>query len=295
MTEEDYGALWEKADAAFTGWGVRAPTHAILDRAANLRIISHSAGSVRMFPRYALEKGVIITNAQRAIARSVAEFCLMNALILLRRSLYFSDTNSSRKHYYAPDGAAPASETLFGKTVGLVGFGYVGRHFRRLLIPFGCRVLVHDPYLSEEDARQEEVERTDLATLLQASKVISLHAPDIPSTRGMMGGGELALLQNGAILLNSARGRLIDTEALTVALQTGRFFAAIDVTEPEPLPSDHPLRTLPNVLFTPHIAGPTQDELPELTRMALTDLRCVLDGESPLHPVSLESYDSMSF
>jgi phosphoglycerate dehydrogenase-like enzyme len=111
----------------------------------------------------------------------------------------------------------------------------------------------------------------------------------------MIGEKELALLTDGAIFLNSARGRLVDTAALTAALQTGRFCAAIDVTDPEPLPPDHPLRSLPNVLFTPHIAGPTEDDVPELTRMALTDLARFLRGEPPLYPISLEAYDRMSF
>lgn len=296
LSEDEYGGFWEKADAALTGWGVRAPTPALLDRAANLRIISHTAGSVRALPRYALEKGIVITSARAAIARTVAEFCLMNTLILLRRSLYFLDSDPARKGFYARDGAAPPSETLYGKTVGLIGFGHIGRLFRRHLEPFGCRVLVHDPYLSPEDAAREDVELVEeLPPLLQSCKVVSLHAPDIPATRSLIGARELALLQNGAIFLNSARGRLVDTDALTRALQAGRFFAALDVTEPEPLPPDHPLRGLPNVLFTPHIAGPTDDDLPELTRMALTDLRRFLNGEPPLHPISLAAYDIMSF
>jgi phosphoglycerate dehydrogenase-like enzyme len=103
------------------------------------------------------------------------------------------------------------------------------------------------------------------------------------------------MLRDGAIFLNSARGRLVDTVALTAALQSGRIFAAIDVTEPEPLPADHPLRALPSVLFTPHIAGPADDELPVLTRTALTDLAHVLRGEQPRCAISLAAYDIMSF
>jgi phosphoglycerate dehydrogenase-like enzyme len=295
LSEAEYGALWERADAVLTGWGVRPPTPEILDRASRLRIISHTAGSVRMFPRYALEKGIVITTARAAIARTVAEFCLMNALILLRRYIYFLDSDPKRKEALAPEGSRPYTYSLHGKTVGLVGFGCIGRFLRRMLAPFGCTVLVYDPYVTPEEAGHYQVTLTDLPTLLQTSQIVSLHAPDIPQTRGMIGANELALLQDGAVFLNSARGRLVDTEALTAALSTGRFFAAIDVTDPEPLPSDHPLRTLPNVLFTPHVAGPTEDELPELARMALTDLKRFLHGEPPLYPMSLETYDLMSF
>lgn len=295
LSEHEYGGLWERAEAVVTGWGVRPPTAAMLDRARDLRIICHTAGSVRMLPRYALERGIVVTSARAGIARTVAEFCLLNAILLLRRYAAFVDTDPARRAALAPEGGKPANETLFGKTVGLVGFGEVGRRFRELLRPFGCPVVVADPYLSAADARTHDVERAPLDDLLRRCRVVSLHAPDVPETRGMIGARELALLPDGAVFLNSARGRLVDTEALTAALQTGRLLAAIDVTDPEPLPADHPLRFLPNVIFTPHVAGPTDDDLPAMTRMALTDLRRFLQGEPPLYPISLEAYDRMSF
>ena len=275
LSEAEYGALWRDADAALTGWGTRPPTPALLDQAPRLRVISHTAGSVRWLPRCAFEKGLIVTTAQPAIARTVAEYCLLSALTLLRRR--------------------SPSETLCGKTVGLVGFGHIGRLFREMLRPFGGRVFVCDPSLSAQDAAHFKVEPGDLPTVLASSKVVSLHAPDIPATRGMIGARELALIPEGAVFLNSARGRLVDTGALTGALKTGRFDAALDVTAPEPLPPDHPLRGLSNVLLTPHTAGPTDDDLPEMTRLALADLARVLSGSPPLYPVSLETYDRMSF
>lgn len=283
LTEAEYDALWESADAALTGWGTRPPPTAALEHAKNLRVISHTAGSMRWLPRRALECGIVVTSAQAGIARTVAEYCLLSAILLLRR------------HSDLLAGGRPPTETLYGKTVGLVGFGHVARLFRQLLAPFGCRILVSDPALSDEDVTCFGVERADLPTLLAHSKVISLHAPDIPSTRGLIGARELALIPDGAVFLNSARGRLVDTEALTQALKSGRFSAALDVTEPEPLPADHPLRGLPNVVLTPHIAGPTDDDLPEMTRMALDDLARVLGGVPPRHPISLETYDGMSF
>jgi phosphoglycerate dehydrogenase-like enzyme len=295
LTEEAYGDLWERADAVLSGWGVRPPTEAILERAVRLKVISHTAGSVRMFPRFALEKGVIITSARAAIARSVAEFCLMNTLTLLRCQLYYIDVDPVRKASLSLDGARPFSRTLFGKTVGLIGYGHIARHFRAMLAPFECPVLVFDPFLTPAEAARHHIEPVDLPTLLQTSHVVSLHAPELPSTVGMIGTAELALLQDNAVFINAARGRLVDTAALTEALRTCRFLAAIDTTDPEPLPPDHPLRSLPNVLFTPHIAGPAEDDLPFLTQMAVTDLAHVLRGESPLYPITPEAYDIMSF
>ncbi len=295
LTEDAYSALWEQTDAVLTGWGVRPPTVETLERARDLKIICHTAGSVRMIPRRALELGIIVTTARPAIARTVAEFCLLNAMFLLRRYRYYTSSDGSVQSFYSPKGAAPASETLYGQTVGLVGYGTIARIFRRLLAPFGCRVLIYDPHLTVDSVVGEDVEHVDLHRLLNESRIVSLHAPDIPETRGMIGARELSLLQEGAVFLNSARGRLVDTDALTEALRTGRFYAAIDVTEPEPLPEDHPLRSMPNVLFTPHIAGPTSDELPELPRTALADLERVLNGQPPLYAMTIESYDLMSY
>ncbi len=295
LTEEEYAHLWEQADAVLSGWGVRPPTAAILDRAVKLKVICHTAGSVRMFPRYALEKGVVITSARAAIARTVAEFCLMNTIMLLRRQLYYVDADPARRAFLSPDGTKPFSQTLIHKTVGLIGYGHIARHFREMLTPFRCRVLVTDPFLTQAEAERHGIELVALSTLLHEADVVSLHAPELPTNVRMIGAPEFALLKAGAVFINAARGRLVDTEALTAALQSGRFFAAIDVTDPEPLPLDHLLRSLPNVLFTPHIAGPAEDDLPHLTRTALTDLAHVLRGEPPVYPITLEAYDIMSF
>lgn len=295
LPETEYAALWARADFALTGWGVRAPTADMLTAAARLRAICHGAGSVRMIPRAAMERGIVVTSARAAIARTVAEYSLMGALVMLRRLLCFASGDERVRTAYAPEGGRPANATLFGKTVGLVGYGCVGRHMRALLHPFGGRVLAHDPFLSAEEAEREEVETRSLDELLAAADVVSLHAPDVPETRGMIGARELGLLRGGAVLVNSARGRLIDTQALTQALDGGRFYAVLDVTDPEPLPPDHPLRSMPNVLLTPHTAGPTTDDLPELMRSAIGELERLARGEPPRYPIDLPAYDRMSF
>ncbi|MBM3496170.1 MAG: hydroxyacid dehydrogenase, partial [Armatimonadetes bacterium] len=182
-----------------------------------------------------------------------------------------------------------------GKTVSLIGCGYVGRCFRELLRPFDCPVLVADPFMSDAQAEELGVARAPLAEALLRADVVSLHAPDVPETRGMIGPRELAMLRDGCVLLNTARGRIIDTDALTAEAGTGRILAALDVTDPEPLPEDHPLRRMANVLLTPHVAGPTTDDLPRLGEMAVADLGLILRGERPRYPISLDDYDRMSF
>ncbi|HSV74442.1 MAG TPA: hydroxyacid dehydrogenase [Chthonomonadales bacterium] len=294
LSDTEYGSLWAQADAVLTGWGVRPPTEAQAAAATRLKVVAHSAGTVRMLPRSLIERGVVVTSARAAIARTVAEHALMSTLALLRRMPAFVGDERCRA-YYLRGADRPESETLYGKTIGIVGLGCVGRLFLNLIAPFACRVLVFDPALPEEAVRAGGGEPVGLERLLRESKVVSLHAPDIPATRGLIGARELAWMPDGAVLVNTARGRLVDTEALTAEAATGRLLIAIDVTEPEPLPAEHPLRSMPNVLWTPHIAGPTTDDLPHLARTAIDDLERCLRGEPPLYPIGLREYDLMSF
>jgi phosphoglycerate dehydrogenase-like enzyme len=238
-----------------------------------------------MFPRELIERGVIVTSARGAIARTVAEFALASMLTLLRRMVELT----------RPGGPRPVSETLFDKTVALVGLGCVGRSLLDLLRPFGCKVLVVDPFLAEPEAERLDVEQVSLPEALGRATVVSLHAPDVPETRGMIGAAELAAMPDGAVLVNTARGRLIDTRALTACASTGRLRVALDVTDPEPLPLDHPLRLMANVIVTPHVAGPTTDDLPRLGEAAVAEVGRVLRGEPPMHAITATDYDRMSF
>ena len=144
---------------------------------------------------------------------------------------------------------------LFGATVGIVGASDVGRVVLRLLRPFDAKVLLYDPYLSAEEARALAVEQVSLDDLFARADIVSLHAPSIPETRHMVGAAQLRRMRDGALLVNTARGSLIDQEALVHEAGSGRIRVALDVTTPEPLPGDSPLRAMPNVIITPHLAG----------------------------------------
>jgi len=294
LTEAQYASLWKGADYVLTGWGVRPPKAEWFENPIRVRAVCHAAGSVRMIPREVIERGVIVTSARAAIARTVAEFSLTCVLSLLRHLPVYDAKTADAMLGLGCD-RRPRTRTLFGKTVALIGLGHVGRQFREMLRPFGARVLAVDPALQDEAAKQLEVEKVTLQEALAQADVVSLHAPDIPATRGMIGPGELSLLRDGAVLVNTARGRLIETDALTECCASGRIYAALDVTDPEPLPTNHPLRGMPNVLVTPHVAGPTTDELPRLGDMAVTDLERVVSGWCPLYPIDLAGYDAMSF
>jgi phosphoglycerate dehydrogenase-like enzyme len=176
----------------------------------------------------------------------------------------------------------------WGKRIGLVGASHVGRAVVSLLRPYQCDVVVADPYLDDAEAERLGVRGVDLDTLLATSDVVSLHAPALPSTEGMVGAAELARMMNGATLINTARGVLVDHDALTAELSTGRISAVLDVTDPEPLPGGHPLLALPNCIVTPHLAGSQGTELCRLADLVIEEIRRFADGQPPLHPLGAD-------
>ena len=151
-------------------------------------------------------------------------------------------------------------------------------------------MLVYDPYLTEDLGAQPR----ELDALLAESDVVSLHAPALPSTRHMLDARRLALLRDGAVVINTARGALIDHEALIAELRGGRLSAILDVTEPEPLPPDSPLYELPNVILTPHIAGALGTEVVRLGDAAIDELARYAAGEPFLHPLTAADLDRVA-
>jgi phosphoglycerate dehydrogenase-like enzyme len=292
LGEAEYAGLFNGMDAVVTGWGVRGFPDDLLERAPELRIIAHAAGSVRFIPRNLLEHGIVVTTAKGAIAPTVGEMCLLLAIAGLRRLRMYERDRDGRPAWQHP-GRPQAS--LFDKRVGLVGFGDTAREFRALLEPFRCPVSACDPYVEPEQAAECRVELRDLESLLRESDVVSLHVPGLPETRHMIGKDQLRLIRDGAVLINTARGAVIDTDALTAEAASGRFQVGLDVSEPEPLPEGHPLWSLPNVTVHPHIAGPTRDHLPNLLATALRNLKAFFEGQTPPNPVSIETYDRISF
>ncbi len=279
------GASLERVEVILSGWGCPRIDESVLDRAPHLRAIVHAAGSIKGHVDAACwERGIRVSSAAAANAEPVAEYTLARILLANKAADRMGRAYRERRgpldlHHEFPDVGN------FGKTVGIVGASRIGRRVIELLQPFALRVLVSDPYLDDS---------VELDDLLRASDVVSLHAPSLPSTRHLLDARRLALLRDGATLINTARGALVDQDALTAELVSGRIDAVIDVTEPEVLPPDSPLYALPNVVLTPHIAGALGVELQRLGDAAVAEIVRYAAGRPFAHPVTAADLDRVA-
>jgi phosphoglycerate dehydrogenase-like enzyme len=181
-----------------------------------------------------------------------------------------------------------------GRRIGLVGASTIGRLVIERLRSLDVEVVVADPYLTTTEATELGVALVDLDELLATSDVVSLHAPLLASTRHMIGADQLAAMRDGAWLLNTARGGLVDTDAITAELVSGRLNAFVDTPHPEPLPSGSPLYDLPNVVLTPHIAGAMGSEVSRMGDLAVTEVERFVAGLPPLHPITRDAMDRIA-
>lgn len=241
------------ADAAIVGSDVINKD--VLDACNSLKLISkHGVGLDNVDLEYAEEKGVGVRIAINSNSESVADFAVMLMLSTLREL----------NRYMMRDGDIRWSEKglaldLFSKTVGIIGYGKIGRAVARRLTGFRCRVLVYDPMIDKNEAAKTGAEAVSMEELLKKSDVVSLHAPLTESTRNLIGKKELDLMKESAVLINTSRGPLVDEVALYAALTGGKLHGfGTDVFGKEP-PIGNPLVDLPNVLATPHVATHTME------------------------------------
>jgi phosphoglycerate dehydrogenase-like enzyme len=270
------------AEVLVTGWGCPRIDAGVLDAAPRLRTVLHAAGSVRgILSDGFWERGLVVSSAARANALPVAEYTL--AAILFAGKDAFRLRERSRGESLPPAPASGLAVGNLGRRVGVIGASHVGRRVLELLRPFDLSAGLYDPYVDEAGAAALGAAPLALEDLLRTSDIVSVHAPDTPETYRMLSRERLALIPDGATLVNTSRGALIDPEALTEELVGGRLNAVLDVTEPEPLPLDSPLRRLPNVFLTPHIAGSLGNELARLGGTVVSELERLAAGLAPEH------------
>lgn len=276
-------------DILITGWGAPCIDGAALDAMRRLRAIIHAGGTVKehVAPD-AWQRGILVTTAADVNAYPVAEYTLA-AILQAGKDV------PGLAAAYADDPAFSASGRTdignYQRTVGIIGASRTGRRVIQLLGQFDFRVLLHDPYLSGQVGQSRQV---SLDELFRLSSIVSVHAPLLPGTIGLVGRDQLALMSPGSVLINTARGALVDHDALADAVRIGGLRAVLDVTEPEPLPAGHPLRHLPGVILTPHVAGSLGNELRRLGEAATREVELLASGQPPRFPVAREPLDVMA-
>jgi len=267
-----------------TGWGCPQIDEAVLDAAPRLRAILHAAGSVKGLTSPAVwERGITVSSAAGANALPVAEYTL--AMILLAGKDLFAQRDRLRAQRAFPYGEIMPGIGNFGRRVGVVGASRIGRRLIELLRPFDLRVTLADPYVDATEAAALGVPLLPLDDLLATSDIVTVHAPQTPETHHLIGRRELALMPTGSVLVNTARGALLDHEALIEELRANRLSAILDVTEPEPLPADSPLFDLPNAFITPHLAGSQGNEVARLGLAVTEEAERLLSGRELAHAI----------
>ncbi len=257
-------------------------TAARMDRAPRLKVISRiGVGYDNIDVRAATERGIMVCYTPHGPTLSTAEHAV--ALIFAAaKTVAFADRDMRAGRWHSQFITLKGME-LRDRVLGLVGFGRIGGHVAQIMQAVGMHVAAYDPMLTPERASQMGIRRMDsLEDLLAESDVVSLHAPSTPETRHLMNAARLQVMKQGSILINTARGALVDERALADALRSGHLAAAgLDVFEQEPIETDNPLLKLENVVLTDHIGSHTWTGHHRLYEMAVHHLLQALRGERP--------------
>ena len=264
----------------------------VLDREPQLKVISNFAvGYDNVDVPAATERGVAVCNTPGVLTETTADFAWALLMAAARRVVEGADyVRAGKWKTWGP--TLLLGRDLTGATLGIVGFGRIGREVAKRARGFDMRVLAYDAHQDEAAARELGAAYVPLDDLLRESDFVTLHVALTPETSKMIGARELGLMKPEAILVNAARGPVVDTDALVAALRDGTIGgAALDVTDPEPLPADHPLIALPNALVVPHMASATVATRDRMAELAAHNLLAVLRGEHPpgiVNPEALE-------
>ena len=264
---------------------------AVLDRHPNLKVVSNFAvGYDNIDANAATERGVLVCNTPDVLTAATADHTwalLMSAARRIPESIEY--VRDGKWKTWGP--LLLLGQDISGATLGIVGLGRIGKEVARRASGFGMRVIAHDEYQDAGFAAKNNVEYTDLDTVLREADFLTLHVALTPETRHLIGHDAFAKMKPTAILINASRGPVVDTDALVAALESGEILAAaLDVTDPEPLPANHPLVSIANCIVVPHTASATVQTRDAMATLAARNLIAGLRGEKP--PASV-NYDTV--
>ncbi|ACE89077.1 D-2-hydroxyacid dehydrogenase protein [Rhizobium phaseoli] len=287
--------LLSEAEILITGWGAAYVGPEIAAVAPRLRLIVHAAGTVKgIIDEAIFDAGITVSHSAEANAVPVAEFTLAAILFAGKRAFRFRDlyvADRNRDRTYPMQREAIGN---YGRTLGIIGASRIGRRVIELLKPFEYRLLLFDPMVDAAEAAGLGAEKVELDELMRRADIVSLHAPSLPSTQHMIDASRLSLLKDGATLINTARGILIDEAALLSELKTGRIDAVIDVTDPEIPEAGSLFYDLPNVFLTPHIAGAIGLERARLGAMAADEVERFTTGRPLLYQIRRQDLENIA-
>ena len=266
------------ADIIVTSWGNEHIDEGYLKLCPNLKLLIHAAGSVKPVVSDALwKKGVRVSSCAGVLSMGVSETALG---FTIAASKNFFALNENIHNGGWAEGKENIRE-LYDLTVGVVSGGWAGRHYIELMRAFDVDILLYDPFISEDNAAAMGARKVSFEELLKNSDIVSIHAPQIPETYHMFNEETLKLMKKDAVLINTARGTIIDEKALYEHMKAGNLkYACLDVTDPEPPTTDNPLRTLKNCIMTPHLAGLANNGLKKIGQHVCEEIESYLASDA---------------
>ncbi len=279
------------SDLIITAWGAPKIDNEILSLCPNLRAIIHAGGAIKaLLDSDFFTRNIPISTSNGELAKGVAESTL--AIMIAACKGMFTLPNELRNGLWSEN--RPKVKDFYHIDIGIISAGAIGRHVIKLLHNFEVNIFVYDPTLTAEQIRELGAEKCELSELMSKCDVISIHAPNIPATDNMINAENLPLVRDGAVIINTARPNSIDDDALIAELSKNRFMAVIDVPPKEPLPIDHPYRSLPNVVLFPHIGGAVSNGCKRMGQFAVEEAERLFRGEELCGAVDLSRLSIMA-
>ena len=284
----------ESPEILISGWMTPELPENILEEVPELKYVCHLPGAIRgTIPESLIAKGLLVTNWGHSISRTVAECGLMLAIAGLRRVSFWTLEMHTRGGW--KERTSVETGSLFGRKVGLHGFGAISQELRKLLVPFEVPVMAYSPSVPDALLEEFDVSRaSSLEELFSANDVIIELAALTPRNRGIVTEELLRMIPHGGVFVNVGRGAVVDEEALAKVAEEGNIQVALDVYGVEPLPADSPFRKLDQVLTIPHLGGPTIDRRQDAAWYGLANIRRYLAGEPLESQVTVEVSERIS-
>ena len=288
-------AAFADTEIIFSTWGMPCFTEEEIKSCfPSLKCVFYAAGSVQSFARPFLNCGVKVFSAWAANAVPVAELTVAQ-IVLANKGYFLTSRLFSSQGNRAAKVAFKKCNGNYGECVGIIGAGMIGKLVIRMLKQYNLKVLVFDPFLPDEAARELGVEKCDLAEIFERAFTVSNHLANNEQTKGMLRYDHFRRMRENAVFINTGRGaQVLEDDLVRILRERPDLTALLDVTFPEPPEKDHPFYTLPNCILTPHIAGSAGDEVQRMGEYMLSEYKSYLSGDLCRYEVSLKMLETMA-